>query len=67
MKKLLLCLGIFLFFVSCKKNEPQPTRPSETAIIEKVNELYTQYGKSNEAVYNQPIPDTLFSQELKKF
>ncbi|QBA20132.1 DUF3828 domain-containing protein [Chryseobacterium indologenes] len=66
MKKLLLCLGIFLFFVSCKKNEPQPTRFSETAIIEKVNELYTQYGKSNEAVYNQPIPDTLFSQELKK-
>lgn len=66
MKKFFLCLGIFLFFVSCKKNETQPTRTSETAIIEKVNELYTQYGKSNEAVYNQPIPDALFSQELKK-
>jgi hypothetical protein len=66
MKKLFLCLGIFLFFVSCKKNEPQPTQSSETAIIEKVNELYTQYGKSNEAIYNQPITDTLFSQDLKK-
>jgi hypothetical protein len=66
MKKLFLCLGIFLFFVSCKKSEPQSAASSEAAITEKVNELYTQYGKSNEAIYNQPIPDTLFSQNLKK-
>ncbi len=65
MKKLFLCLGIFLFFVSCK-SEPQSAASSEAAITEKVNELYTQYGKSNEAIYNQPIPDTLFSQNLKK-
>ncbi|MDR6370252.1 hypothetical protein J2795_001205 [Chryseobacterium bernardetii] len=66
MKKLFLCLVIFLFFVSCKKSEPQSAASSEAAITEKVNELYTQYGKSNEAIYNQPIPDTLFSQNLKK-
>ncbi|MCW1961920.1 hypothetical protein [Chryseobacterium viscerum] len=66
MKKLFLCLGIFLFFVSCKKNESQPALSPDTAINEKVNELYTQYGKSNEAIYNQPIPDSLFSQDLKK-
>ena len=66
MKKLFLCLGIFLFFISCKKNEPRPSLSSDTAINEKVNELYTHYGKSNEAIYNQPIPDSLFSQDLKK-
>lgn len=66
MKKLLLCLGIFLFFVSCKKDKPQPDISPESAINEKVNELYTQYGKSSEAIYNQPIPDSLFSQDLKK-
>ncbi|MFS4472507.1 hypothetical protein [Chryseobacterium sp. T20] len=66
MKKLLLCLGIFLFFVSCKKDKPQPALSPESAITEKVNELYTQYGKSNEAIYNKPIPDSLFSQDLKK-
>ncbi len=66
MKKLFLFLGIIILFASCKKNGPKPSPPSETAIKEKVNELYTQYGKSNEAVYNQPIPDSLFSQDLKK-
>ncbi|BFO68178.1 hypothetical protein KCF3NO3_41610 [Chryseobacterium sp. KCF3-3] len=52
--------------MSCKKDKPQPVISPESAITEKVNELYTQYGKSNEAIYNQPIPDTLFSQDLKK-
>ena len=66
MKKLFLCLGIFLFFVSCKKDKPQPTISPESAITEKVNELYAQYGKSNEVIYNQPIPNSLFSQDLKK-
>ncbi|PRB04883.1 hypothetical protein CQ046_06285 [Chryseobacterium sp. MYb7] len=66
MKKLFLFLGIFLLAVSCKKNEPKPSISSDAAINEKVNALYTQYGKSNEAVYNNPIPDTLFSQDLKK-
>ncbi|TZF98759.1 DUF3828 domain-containing protein (plasmid) [Chryseobacterium panacisoli] len=66
MKKFFLFLGIFLFFASCKKNEPQPALSSEAAIHGKVNELYTQYGKSNEAIYSQPIPDSLFSSDLKK-
>ncbi|RXM51160.1 hypothetical protein BOQ64_13805 [Chryseobacterium sp. CH25] len=39
---------------------------TDTAITQKINELYSQYGKSNEAVYNQPISDDLFSPELKK-
>ncbi|RLJ32736.1 hypothetical protein CLU97_2200 [Chryseobacterium sp. 7] len=67
MKKLFLFLGIILLFTSCKKNEPKPSLSSDAAIKEKVNELYTRYGKSNEAIYNQPIPDSLFSQDLKKF
>ncbi len=67
MKKLLfLYLGILLFFVSCEKNKSQSTTSSNTTIESKVNELYTKYGKSNDAVYNQPIPDDLFSQDLKK-
>ncbi|MGE8536325.1 MAG: hypothetical protein ACN6OJ_17180 [Chryseobacterium sp.] len=66
MKKLFLFLGIFLFLVSCKKNEVQSALSQDTVIHEKVNEFYTQYGKSNEAIYNQPIPDSLFSPGLKK-
>ncbi|MBB6330425.1 hypothetical protein HNP24_001375 [Chryseobacterium sediminis] len=66
MKKLFLLLGIFLFLASCKKNEVQPALSQDTAIHEKINELYTEYGKSNEAIYNQPIPDSLFSPDLKK-
>ncbi|CAI8803327.1 hypothetical protein [Chryseobacterium sp. IT-36CA2] len=66
MKKLFLFLGVVLIFASCKKNEPKPSLSSDAAIKEKVNALYTQYGKSTEAIYNQPIPDNLFSQDLKK-
>ncbi|MGU3375664.1 hypothetical protein [Chryseobacterium sp. M5A1_1a] len=67
MKKLLfLYLGILIFFTSCSKNNPQSAISSSTAIDTKVNELYTKYGKSNDAVYNQPIPADLFSQDLKK-
>ncbi|PKF75841.1 hypothetical protein CW752_02005 [Chryseobacterium sp. PMSZPI] len=38
---------------------------SDAMIGFKIKELYTTYGKSNEAVYRQPIPDNLFSSELK--
>ncbi|MFP3831543.1 hypothetical protein [Chryseobacterium sp. SIMBA_028] len=65
-KQLFLYLGILLFFVSCEKNKSQSTADSNTTVESKVNELYTKYGKSNDAVYNQPIPDDLFSQDLKK-
>ena len=62
-KQLFLYLAIFLFFTACKKNE---TQSANKTINEKVNELYTQYGKSNEAVYNQVISGDLFSKDLKK-
>lgn len=67
MKKLLfLSLGVLLLFVSCKKDVPQPTSSSDAAIHEKVNELYTHYGKSNEAIYNEPVSGDLFSKDLKE-
>jgi len=66
MKKLFLLSGIFLLFASCKKNEAQPALTQDSAINAKVNELYTTYGKSNEAIYNQSIPEDLFSEDLKK-
>lgn len=59
-----LCLSIILSFTACKKAES--TSADKKIITEKVNQLYHQYGTSNEAVYNQPIPDDLFSPELKK-
>lgn len=30
-----------------------------------VDELYKKYGKSNEAIYNEPISNNLFSKDLK--
>lgn len=67
MKKLLfLSLGVLLLFVSCKKDVVQPTSSSDAAIHEKVNELYTHYGKSNEVIYNEPVSGDLFSRDLKE-
>ena len=66
MKKLILLSGIFLLFASCKKNEAHSSLYSDADINAKINELYTTYGKSNEAIYNQPIPEDLFSEDLKK-
>lgn len=66
MKNLFLCLGIFLFFVSCKKDEKQSILSSDAAIHEKVKELYTIYGRSNEVIYNHPISGELFSPNLKR-
>lgn len=65
-KQLFLYLGIFLFFISCKKDERNEANSTNTAITQKINDLYSQYGKSNEAVYNQPISNDLFSPEMKK-
>ncbi|NIF05028.1 nuclear transport factor 2 family protein [Chryseobacterium sp. Tr-659] len=67
MKKLLfLYLGTLLFFIACKKETTEVTLNPNAAITLKVNELYSKYGKSNDAVYNQPIPNDLFSSGLKK-
>ncbi|SMC32948.1 DUF3828 domain-containing protein [Chryseobacterium sp. YR221] len=65
-KQLFLYISVLLFFIGCKDRKTQSTLSPNTAIAIKVNELYTKYGKSNEAVYNQPIPDDLFSPDLKK-
>lgn len=59
-----LCISFLLLFTACKKAEPRSIE--KKLITEKVHQLYHQYGLSNEAVYNQPISDDLFSPELKK-
>ncbi|PWN61151.1 DUF3828 domain-containing protein [Chryseobacterium viscerum] len=65
-KQLFFYLGILLFFVACEKKKPATDTSSDNAVRMKVNELYTKYGKSNEAVYNKPIPEDLFSKDLKE-
>lgn len=49
--------------IACDKTTPSAEKQQ---ITEKINQLYSQYGKSNEAVYNQPVSDEVFSPELKK-
>lgn len=63
-RSLILYSSFIFCFIACNKT----TSPSaeKKLITEKVNQLYSQYGKSNQAVYNQPISDDLFSPELKK-
>lgn len=63
-KSLFLYLSLILCLTACSKTES--VSADRKAITEKINRLYDQYGSSNEAVYNQPIPDDLFSPELKK-
>ncbi|WES99071.1 hypothetical protein P2W68_05510 [Chryseobacterium arthrosphaerae] len=63
-KPLFLYLSLILCLTACRKTGP--VSADRKAITEKVNRLYHQYGSSNEAVYNQPISDDLFSPELKK-
>lgn len=63
-RSLFLYLSIILCFNACSKT--QPSFSERKQITEKVNQLYIQYGKSNEAVYNKPISNDLFSPELKK-
>ncbi|MDM1554820.1 MULTISPECIES: DUF3828 domain-containing protein [Chryseobacterium] len=59
---------LYVIFLVCFTACSQTQSPSDEKklITEKVNQLYIQYGKSNEAVYNKPIADNLFSPELKK-
>ncbi|MBB6370174.1 DUF3828 domain-containing protein [Chryseobacterium shigense] len=65
MKPIFLYLSIFFFFTACKKNEPHPQLSSEAAISKKIDKLYSTYGNSNDALYNKPFSDSLFSPELK--
>ncbi|SDI91808.1 DUF3828 domain-containing protein [Chryseobacterium jejuense] len=64
-RSLFLYVSFIFCFISCSKTTPLPSNEKKL-ITEKVNQLYSQYGKSNEAVYNQPISNDLFSPELKK-
>lgn len=66
MKYFLLCLSLFAIAISCKKSGTTPSVFSQTAVNQKINELYTTYGSSNDALYNKPFSDNLFSPELKK-
>ncbi len=67
MKQFLVYLGILFFAISCnKKGESAASVSDSISITAKINALYSQYGKSNEMVYKQPIPGDLFSEGLKK-
>ncbi|SDR08568.1 hypothetical protein SAMN05421664_3469 [Chryseobacterium soldanellicola] len=67
MKQLLFCLSIFLLFTGCKKSENHPKNfDADKKITEKLEEFYRIYGKSSDAIYNQPIPKNLFSSDLEK-
>nr|WP_315032202.1 hypothetical protein [uncultured Chryseobacterium sp.] len=67
MKQFFLCLSIFFTFASCsKKKEPSSVSHDSIPVTAKINALYSQYGKSNEMIYNHPIPNDLFSPALKR-
>lgn len=66
MKQTILFLSAFLFLISCKKEKIKESLPPQTEISQKIDELYKLYGNSNDALYNQPFSDRLFSPELKK-
>ncbi|REC76413.1 hypothetical protein DRF60_13675 [Chryseobacterium elymi] len=66
MKKIFLCLGIFLFLAACKNNGSNKNSPVKTCVIQRINELYSLYGSSNDALYNKPFSESLFSPELKR-
>lgn len=68
MKRLLfLSLSIIFFFTACNKGKPSlPAASPYNEITSKVNDLYTRYGTSNEALYGQSFSDSLFSPDLKK-
>lgn len=64
-KQLFLYISILIIFISCKKNTTPSATSDNTAIGMQVDELYKKYGKSNEAIYNEPISNNLFSKDLK--
>lgn len=57
---------MLFFFIACTKNTAPSAKSANTAIEKKINELYNKYGKSNNAIYNEPISEDLFSKDLKK-
>lgn len=65
-KSLFLGLGSIVFLTGCKKNDALPRVSEETAITQKVSQLYTEYDDRKKSIYNQSFSDHLFSPELKK-
>jgi hypothetical protein len=67
MKQLFFYLGVFLTLTACKQNEnASKAVNSDAEITQKINEMYSVYGKSSEAMYKNPFSDTIFSSDLKK-
>jgi hypothetical protein len=67
MKQLFFYLGVFLTLTACKKSENAPKAVnSDAEITQKINQMYSVYGKSSEAMYDNPFSDTIFSSGLKK-
>lgn len=66
MKQVFLYASVFLLFASCKKNEVPVSVSAESGVTQKINELYSTYGNSNDALYHKPFSSSLFSPELKK-
>lgn len=67
MKKLFIYLSLFIFFFSCKKKDSGLQAQSPNSEITKVLEkFYQQYGKSSEALYDQPIAQDLFTPQIRK-
>ncbi|MDP9959838.1 hypothetical protein [Chryseobacterium lathyri] len=64
-----LFLGIFLLFVSFKKEETKPALSADAQITQKLKTLYStydKYGKYDNRIYGHPIPKNLFSTDLEK-
>jgi hypothetical protein len=60
-----ILISIIFSFTGCNKAEFSKANDN-VLISKKVNQLYSQYGLSSEAIYSQAIPDSLFSPELQK-
>lgn len=61
---LFICVSFIFCFIACSKTASPSTEKKQ--ITEKVNQLYNQYGKTNEDLYNKPFSEDLFSPDLKK-
>jgi hypothetical protein len=66
MKLVFLLLSVCLIFTGCRKTESHADGHTDQEITQRINQLYTTYGASGEALYDQPISESLFSPELKK-
>jgi hypothetical protein len=54
------------YFTGCRKTESHADGHTDQEITQRINQLYTTYGASGEALYDQCVSESLFSPELKK-